>query len=152
MRMRINAGQIDSNDLSQVKTEAGSSALNSLMSMIVEFYNLNNSSKDLNGKLSTIKSNIVELMRSIDVEKIEHKGVKCSLTERVNKSIDEEGLLDHCKSLNIDGLVKTIEVVDMDVLENLIYTKQIDGESIEKFIVKNISTFPKVSGKLREDI
>ena len=38
MRMRINTGSIDVESLDKVKSEAGASALNSLMSKIVEFY------------------------------------------------------------------------------------------------------------------
>ena len=152
MRMRINTGSIDVESLDKVKSEAGASALNSLMSKIVEFYKVDKDKKSLDERLSGIKSNIVELMKSVDVDTIEHKGIRCKLASRINKTIDEESLLKYCKSLNIDGLVKTVEIIDMDVLENLIYTKQIEAESVDKFIIKTTTQFPKISGSLREDI
>ena len=148
MRMIIDSGNIDSKDFTEVKTEVGASGLKDLMSKVVEFYNINNTSKEVKASMEAIKSSITDLMSSLEIDKIEHKGVKCTLSRRENKSINEDGLLEFCKTLNIDGLVKTVEVVDMDVLENLIYTKQLEADKITPFITITESVFPKISGKL----
>ena len=150
MRMIIDSGNIESKDFSEVKSTVGASGLKDLMSKVVDFYNINRQSKDIKSSLDAIKSSITEVMSSLEIDKIEHKGIKCTLAKRENKSVNEQGLLDFCKSLNIDGLVKTVEVVDMDVLENLIYTKQLDADSVSKYFTITESVFPKISGKFIE--
>lgn len=150
MRMIINNGNIESKDFSEIKSSVGASGLKDLMSKVVEFYKVNSQSKDIKASLDAIKSSITDLMSSLEVDKIEHKGVRCTLAKRENKSVDNEGLLNFCKTLNVDGLVKTVEIVDMDVLENLIYTKQLDADSIKDFFTITESVYPKISGKLIE--
>ena len=152
MRMRIDSGNIDAKTLNEVKSETGSNALKSLMEKVVDLYKLDADKKQLEAIMKDSKTDIITLMKSLEVDTIEHKGVRCKLASKTTKTINEEALLEHCKSLDINGLVKTVEIVDMDVLENLIYTKQIEANSIEPFITKSISTFPKISGKLREDM
>lgn len=152
MRMRIDTGNIDAKALNQVKTNAGSAALKSLMEQVLDLYTLNQDSKNIKAAMDNVKETITTLMKNLEIDKIEHKGIRCNLTERVNKDINTDGLLDFCKTLNFDGLVKSVEIVDMDVLENLIYTKQLEASAIEPFIVKTTSVFPKISGKLRETI
>lgn len=147
-RMKIDTGIIEANDFKPIKEDVGSSALKNLMDLVIDFYEENKLSKEVNDKLKTIKNNIVEVMQTLDIKKIEHKGVKCTLSERTNRDINTDGLLEYCKTLNVDGLVKTVEVVDMDVLENLIYLKKIDEGDIKPFITESISRFPKVSGEL----
>ena len=152
MRKRIDSDNIDAKTLNEVKSETGSNALKSLMEKVVDLYKLDADKKQLEAIMKDSKTNIITLMQSLEVDTIEHRGVRCKLASKTTKNINEEALLEHCKSLDIDGLVKTVEIVDMDVLENLIYTKQIEANSIEPFITKSISTFPKISGKLREDM
>ena len=152
MRMRIDTGNIDAKTLDEVKTNSGSAALKNLMEHVLDLYNLNQDSKSIKAAMDNTKETITTLMKSLEIDKIEHKGVRCNLTERVNKDINTEKLLEFCKTLNVEGLVKTVEVVDMDALENLIYTKQLDASLIEPFILKTTSVYPKISGKLKEVI
>ena len=150
MRMIIDSGNLEAKSLESVKTEVGTNALKGLMSDIVEFYRLDKKTKELKATVSAKKASIVETMSTLDIDKLEHKGIKCTLTERVSKSVDEDGLLEFCKTLNFDGLVKTIEIVDMDVLENLIYNKTIDSDILSPYITETVSTYPKLSGTLKE--
>lgn len=57
-----------------------------------------------------------------------------SVTEKV--SFNEEELLAYCKTLNIPGLVKTKEYVDMEVLEDAIYHKDVDAAKLDPYQIK----------------
>jgi hypothetical protein len=93
---------------------------------------------------------IIEHMKPLGMKDLKINGVKCTLSERVTRSCNEEGLLEYCKSLNIPGLVRTVEVVDLDVLGDLTYNLKIDPADIEQFYTKSISESIRLSGKLVE--
>lgn len=150
MRMQINAGELDAKSFDTVKTNTGTAALNTLMSQILDLYSLNETSKQTKAAVDTLKTSITELMKATDVKKINHKGINCTLVEKQNKNIDTDKLLDFCKTLEVEGLVKTVEVVDMDVLENMIYTGKLEQDTITPFITITESVYPKLSGKLKE--
>lgn len=150
MRMQINAGELDAKSFDTVKTNTGTAALNTLMSQILDLYSLNETSKQTKAAVDTLKTSITELMKATDVKKINHKGINCILVEKQNKNIDTDKLLDFCKTLEVEGLVKTVEVVDMDVLENMIYAGKLEQDTITPFITITESVYPKLSGKLKE--
>lgn len=93
---------------------------------------------------------IIEHMKPLGMKDLKVNGVKCTLSERVTRSCNEDGLLEYCKSLNIPGLVKTIEVVDLDVLGDLTYNLKIDPSEVEQFYTKSITESIRLSGKLTE--
>lgn len=109
---------------------------------------LNRLAKKYNESLSTYKSyeaqknadNLVlkSVMSAYGVSKyMSDDGVKISVSTRPNISWKEDDLLDYCKTLDIDGLVKTKEYVDMQALEDAIYRNEINPENLKKFqIVK----------------
>lgn len=63
--------------------------------------------------------------------------VSLSMNVKHNVSFDTDKLLSFCKGLNIEGLVKTQEYVDMDELESAVYRDNGLKESVGKLkIVK----------------
>lgn len=149
-RLNITDGMLKSKEMDQIQSSAGANAVTQLMSDIIDLYETKKSYDDWEDLLNKKKLAVLNLMSSLNVDSMTSKGVKCSLCERVNKNIDTDGLLEYCKSLNIDGLVKTVEIVDMDKLENLLYHKTIESEPLDEFIVKTKSKYVKISGKLKE--
>ena len=91
---------------------------------------------------------IINQMKPLGMKDLKINGVKCTLSERVTRSCNEEGLLEFCKSLNIPGLVRTVEVVDLDVLGDLTYNLKIDPADIEQFYTKSVTESIRLSGKL----
>lgn len=149
-RLNISDGMLKSKNMEQIQSNVGANAVAQLMEDIVDLYKTKKSYDDVKDLLDKKKLAVLNVMSSLDVDSMTSKGVKCSVCERVNKNIDTEGLLDYCKTLGIDGLVKTVEIVDMDKLEDLLYHKTIDSEPLDEFIVKTESKYVKVSGKLKE--
>ncbi len=148
-RLNITDGMLKSKDMNQIQSSAGANAVTQLMSDIIDLYETKKSYDDWKDLLNKKKLSVLNLMSSLHVDSMTSKGVKCSLCERINKNIDTDGLLEYCKSLNIDGLVKTVEIVDMDKLEDLLYHKTIESEPLDEFIVKTKSKYVKISGKLK---
>lgn len=124
-------------------------AYNSLTKEVLDYYNIDQQKKSLSSMADAKKQQVIELMKSLNMDELKVNGVKCTLSTRTNKSIDQEKLLAYCKKLKIKGLVKRVEVVDLDVLENLTYTRQIDPADIERFTTKSISESIRLSGKLK---
>ena len=123
---------------------------NSLTREIIELYNLDQQQKTAKTMCDAKKSDVLTKMKNLKMDNITVNGVKCSAVERKNKSIDQEALLKYCKSLKIKGLVKRVEVVDLDVLENLTYNRQIDPAEIEKFTTVTVSESIRLSGKPKQ--
>lgn len=58
-------------------------------------------------------------------------GISASVTVKHNVEFDPDKLLDFCRGLNKDGLIKTAEYVDMDVLESCIYADKTLKEQLK---------------------
>lgn len=78
---------------------------------------------DLNNKIKTAIYSAKQENKSIIID-----GWKCSLTVSEKKEMNEDRLLEFCKQHKIKA-IKTIEVVDSDALERLIYAGKI-SESV----------------------
>ena len=90
-------------------------------------------------KKKSLNSVIKDMLSSYGIKKYVSKDGKSSLSlsTKPNISWDDEKLLHYCKSLNIDGLVKMREYVDMDALENAVYHEVIRPENLKPYqIVK----------------
>ena len=104
-------------------------------------YGTNKDSLDKFKKLcDTENTQIKEIMKQEGLDK--HTSgpytVSYSITEK--EVIDEDSMLKYLKEhVNINGLIKTKEYIDADVLENAIYTK-----SIPEDIIANLSQFSSI--------
>ena len=156
-RLSINDKFKQSEQAATVKSVSGltgtglidTAAYNSLTKEVLEYYNIDQQKKSISDLANTKKQEIIDLMKSLSMDELKVNGVKCTLSTRTNKSIDQEKLLKYCKKLKIKGLVKRVEVVDLDVLENLTYTRQIDPKDIDQFTTKSITESVRLSGKLK---
>ena len=93
--------------------------LNELSEQFMDACNQYTSADNKKKALNTV---IKSLMADFGVSKfVSDSNVSLSMSSRPNIVFDEDKLLALCKSLNIEGLVKTKEYVDMDVLESAIY-------------------------------
>lgn len=84
-------------------------------------------------KKDSLNSVLKTVMESYNVKKyVSSDHILLSVSTRPNISFDEDKLLAYCQSLDVDGLVKTKEYVDMDVLESLIYHNKVDKKKIKE--------------------
>lgn len=74
---------------------------------------------------------IKDIMADIKIDEFEtDNGLIAKLTHKQLESFNEEKLLAKIKELNIPGIIKTREYVDMEALENAIYNENIDASEL----------------------
>ena len=90
--------------------------------LTAEYDEINIKLKSLEAKQKALNSVIKSTMTDFGVTKyVSKNNVSLSISSRPNVSFDEDKLLALCKTINRDGLVKTKEYVDMNVLESCCY-------------------------------
>lgn len=92
----------------------------------------------LDAKKKALNSVLKTMLETFGVSKyLSADNISVTMSVKPNVSFDEDKLLNYCKGLNIDGLVKTKEYVDMTVLEESIYRDPSMKEPLRKIqIVK----------------
>lgn len=84
-------------------------------------------------KKATDKSNkeIKELMQQLDTEEFEtDNGLIAKMSIQNRESFNEEKLITKLKELNVTAPIKTIEVIDYEALEDVIYNNILDATKI----------------------
>lgn len=102
-----------------------------------------------NYKKSTDEYNkdIKEIMGQLDLTEFESDDLVAKIGVQNRESFNEEKLIDKLKALNVEGVIKTKEYVDMDALENAIYNELLDASELTPCKeVKTVTTL-KVSRK-----
>lgn len=103
-----------------------------LIKLVSEFYEEKARMDKLKKEIDYKNKQIKELMEKQNLDTLESNGfrVKVSKSERV--SFDDDLLLDIVKDLNVPGIIKTKEYVDMKELEKAIYEKKIDASLLSE--------------------
>lgn len=102
-----------------------------------------------NYKKSTDEYNkdIKEIMGQLDLTEFESDDLVAKIGVQTRENFNEDKLIDKLKSLNVSGVIKTKEYVDMDALENAIYNELLDASELTSCKeVKTVTTL-KVSKK-----
>lgn len=102
-----------------------------------------------NYKKSTDEYNksIKDIMNELDMTEFESDDLIAKIGTQNRESFNEDKLIDKLKSLNVAGVIKTREYVDMDALENAIYNELLDASELTSCKeVKTVTTL-KVSKK-----
>jgi hypothetical protein len=118
-----------------ILTESQNAELDNLADMYFEAVSECNSAT---AKKDAFNCMLKDMLKEYGVSKyVSTNGISLSVSSRPNIKWDEDKLLAFCKTLNVDGLVKTKEYVDMDALESAIYNSDIQAEQLKPFqIVK----------------
>lgn len=91
--------------------------------------------------------NIKDLMGKLDTTEFESDDLIAKIGVQNRESFNEPKLIEKLKELNIEGVIKTREYVDMDALENVIYNGLLDASELTPCKeVKTVTTL-KVSKK-----
>ena len=77
---------------------------------------------------------IKEYLLAEDLDEYEADGIIVSISEINKDTLDEDTLIPVLRTL-FPEVIKTHEYVDMDELENLVYTRQLSPDFIQSFIV-----------------
>lgn len=104
--------------------------MNDLQKLINEFGTRNEQVKSLKKETDALNTQIKEIMANLPggVAETEQFVAKYSVT--TTSDFDEPKLIERLKQLGCHGVIKTVEVVDMDALENAIYNGHIAGSEL----------------------
>ena len=78
------------------------------------------------------KSQIKDIMKENELTDFAVSGVKVKYVESRKEELDEDKLLEILKKNGLTNCVKTVEVVDMDALENAIYHREVPNSVLKK--------------------
>lgn len=103
-----------------------------LLKELIEVYYEDKTAMD-GYKKSVDKHNkqIKEMMQDYNIEELEtDNGLVAKMNIQKRESFNEAKLLEKLKTLGVTTPIKTIEVVDMDLLEDSIYNGQLDASKL----------------------
>lgn len=104
---------------------------NEVNEAIEHYYHLKQQESEIKNELDAYNKLIKDYALSNDLENIEYAGYKANVSKRIKTSWVEPILIEKLKKLGYSELVKTKEYVDLELLENYIYTKQIKEARIK---------------------
>lgn len=118
---------IEEVELSEENKERLNRAVNTYFEKNQEYQSASDTRKIYN-------DNVKSLFEEYHINKyVSDTGIKASLSVSNKPTFNEEELIPFLKQFNIDGLIKTREYVDMNVLEDAIYHNQIDASKLAPF-------------------
>lgn len=103
-----------------------------LLNSIIEcFYKDKQTADKYKKSAEEYNKEIKDIMSDIKIDEFEtDSGLIAKLTHKQLESFNEKKLLAKMKELNIPGIIKTREYVDMEALENEIYNENINASEL----------------------
>lgn len=103
-----------------------------LEELIKSFYYNDSQMKRFKMSSDEEKAKIKDIMRDNDLSDYVVDGIKAKYVESKKESMDEDMLLTILKTNGLTNCIKTVEVVDMDALENAIYHNEVPNNVLKK--------------------
>lgn len=101
-----------------------------LKTLINDFADKNKLFKSVEKECNNLKSDIKGIMSDMKITDFDTGDYTAVLPTVTKETVDEELLIPFIKNLNIRGIVKKKEYVDMDALEKAIYSGKISQENL----------------------
>jgi hypothetical protein len=101
-----------------------------LKELIRLFYNDKQQLDQYKKSTEEYNKDIKNAMKELGYDKFETDDYVAKVTIQKRESFIDEKLIAKLKELNVTTPIKTIEVVDMDELENVIYNGQLDASEL----------------------
>ena len=100
--------------------------------LIPRYGELKSQADSLKKELDVDNATIKELMAQSDSTEYEVDGWVAKYSVQERESLDEQKLLQIIKDAGVqkEGLIKTVEILDMEVLEDLLYKDEIPAEVV----------------------
>ena len=102
----------------------------SLKSDISTYYEVNNQVKSLKKSMDVLNKNIKEQLMQENLDHVEVGGYSAKITTVSSVSFDPDILLALVKEIGREDLIKTREYVDVDDIERLVYTGELNAKDV----------------------
>lgn len=103
-----------------------------LEDLIKAFYFNDSQKKEYSAIAEEEKARIKAIMQENEITDYIVGDLKAKYITSVTENFNEDMLLDVLKKHGLDGCIKTVEVVDMDALENAIYHHEVPNSVLKK--------------------
>lgn len=121
-----------------------------LTSLVPEFIHIKNEADSYKKLSDNSNKKIKDLMSEAELDNFECGAYVLKYTVQHRESLNEDKLLGIAKKYNLDKIVKQVEVINMEALEDAIYREEISPEVLAEIskctIVKDVPTL-KVTKK-----
>ena len=101
-----------------------------LVNLVNHYYENKTEQDRLKKMVDSDNNDIKELMTEMGLENFETDRLIAKMSTQKRESFIDEKLLQRIKELNIEGVIKTTEYVDMDALEDAIYNGKVDATKL----------------------
>lgn len=119
------------------------------LKQLIERFGANNEQVKALKKLTDAdNAEIKQLMVAGNLSSVESDTFVATYSVTKQESFDETKLLDKIKELGLTNVIKTVEVVDMELLESAIYDGEVSGADLAD--CKVIKEIPKLLVKLKK--
>lgn len=113
------------------RAEALVQSLKDTLSTLIPSYKQHKTElKDLAEISDSENAKIKEYMESLKINRFVAGDWVAAVSDSKRESFNEPKLIELLKALDVKGIIKKKEYVDMDALENAIYNKEIDAAAI----------------------
>jgi hypothetical protein len=119
-----------------------------LLKLIERFGEMNERVKELKKLTDEDNKEIKKFMSTSGLDKVTSEHFVASYSVSKSESFDEEKLINRLKALGCSHVIKTVEVVDMELLESAIYDGQIAGSELAD--CKVVKEIPKLVVKVKK--
>lgn len=125
--------------------------LSLLKKKICDFYSSKSIYDTYKKEVDSLNKEIKQGLNEADLTELDmpEEGLICTLTVQNRRSFKEKELIEYLKGLEQlpSGIIKTVEKIDEDALENAVYNGKIDAAKLDKFISCKKTQVLKVKSK-----
>ena len=120
-----------------------------LYELIEQFGETNEKVKLLKKTTDELNTEIKEIMSKSETKNVDTEHFTATYSVTKSESFDDERLIKKLKDLGLHRVIKTVEVVDMELLESAIYDGEISGSELAD--CKTVKETPKLVVKVRKE-
>jgi vancomycin resistance protein YoaR len=109
-----------------------------IIEKVTNYAELDAKAKQLEELKKPLNAEIKSYMKHNDLKEVSAAGIKAVYGKQERVSMNQDKLLDKVKQLGLNHAIKTIEVVDEQVLESMIFNGELNASQIEECMERKI--------------
>jgi hypothetical protein len=117
-----------------------------IIEKVTNYAQLDAKTKQLEELKKPLNAEIKEFMKANGLKEVVAGAIKAVFGKQERVSMNQEKLLDKVKQLGLNQAIKTVEVVDEQILESMIFNGELNASEIEECMEKKIVETLSIKG------
>lgn len=117
-----------------------------IIEKVTNYAELDAKVKQLEELKKPLNAEIKAYMKHNDLKEVSAAGIKAVYGKQERVSMNQDKLLDKVKQLGLNHAIKTVEVVDEQVLESMIFNGELNASQIEGCVERKIVETLSIKG------